>query len=47
MKKLLGSGNSKLVKTGKELGVKIFNFSIPAGNDKITVKLPVLLQVNV
>lgn len=39
MKKLLGSGNSKLVKTGKELGVKIFNFSIPAGNDKITGKI--------
>lgn len=39
VKKLLGTGNSKLVKTGNELGVKIFNFSIPAGNDKITGKI--------
>ena len=30
MKPLLGKGNSKLVKTGKLLGVRIFNFSIPA-----------------
>lgn len=39
MKKLLGNGNSKLQKTEKEFGVKIFNFSIPAGNDKITGKI--------
>lgn len=30
MKTLLGKGNSKLNKTAKELGVRIFNFSIPA-----------------
>jgi hypothetical protein len=39
MKKLLGTGNSKLQKTEKEFGVKIFNFSIPAGNDKVTGKI--------
>jgi len=39
MKKLLGTGNSKLQKTEKEFGVKIFNFSIPAGNDKLTGKI--------
>lgn len=36
---LLGTGNSKLVKTAKEFGVKIFNFSIPAGNDKASGKI--------
>lgn len=39
MKKLLGTGNSKLVKTAKKFNVKIFNFSIPAGNDKISGKI--------
>ena len=39
MNKLLGKGNSKLQRTQKEFGVKIFNFSIPAGNDKITGKI--------
>lgn len=39
MKNLLGNGNSKLQKTEKEFGVKIFNFSIPAGNDKVTGKI--------
>jgi hypothetical protein len=37
--KLLGTGNSKLQKTAKEFNVRIFNFSIPAGNDKITGKI--------
>ena len=36
---LLGTGNTKLVKTAKEFGVRIFNFSIPAGNDKLTGKI--------
>ena len=36
---LLGKGNSKLVKTAKEFNVRIFNFSIPAGNDKLTGKI--------
>jgi hypothetical protein len=36
---LLGTGNSKLQKTAKEFGVRIFNFSIPAGNDKLTGKI--------
>jgi hypothetical protein len=36
---LLGKGNSKLVKTAKEFGVRIFNFSIPAGNDKKSGKI--------
>ena len=39
MNKLLGKGNSKLQRTQKEFGVKIFNFSIPAGNDKLTGKI--------
>jgi|688.fasta_scaffold99646_4 hypothetical protein len=39
VKKLLGTGNSKLNKTAKEFNAKIFNFSIPAGNDKITGKI--------
>lgn len=37
--KLLGTGNTKLVRTAKEFGVRIFNFSIPAGNDKLTGKI--------
>jgi hypothetical protein len=36
---LLGSGNTKLQKTAKEFGVRIFNFSIPAGNDKKSGKI--------
>jgi len=36
---LLGNGNSKLQKTAKEFNVKIFNFSIPAGNDKASGKI--------
>jgi hypothetical protein len=39
METLLGNGNSKLQKTAKEFGVKIFNFSIPAGNDKKSGKI--------
>ena len=39
MDTLLGTGNSKLVKTAKEFGVRIFNFSIPAGNDKASGKI--------
>lgn len=39
VKKLLGTGNSKLNKTAKKFLVKILNFSIPAGNDKITGKI--------
>lgn len=39
MKNLLGSGNTKLKKTAAEFGVTIFNFSIPAGNDKKTGKI--------
>ena len=42
---LLGNGNTKLQKTAKEFGVRIFNFSIPAGNDKLTGKLLARLQV--
>jgi len=36
---LLGNGNSKLQKTAKEFNVRIFNFSIPAGNDKLSGKI--------
>jgi hypothetical protein len=36
---LLGNGNTKLQKTAKEFGVRIFNFSIPAGNDKKSGKI--------
>ena len=36
---LLGNGNSKLQKTAKEFNVRIFNFSIPAGNDKKSGKI--------
>ena len=39
MDTLLGTGNTKLKKTAAEFGVKIFNFSIPAGNDKLTGKI--------
>lgn len=39
METLLGTGNTKLKKTAAEFGVKIFNFSIPAGNDKRTGRL--------
>ena len=39
MENLLGTGNTKLKKTAKEFNVKIFNFSIPAGNDKLTGKI--------
>jgi hypothetical protein len=39
MENLLGTGNSKLQKTAKEFGVRIFNFSIPAGNDKKSGKI--------
>lgn len=39
MENLLGNGNTKLKKTAKEFNVKIFNFSIPAGNDKKTGKI--------
>ena len=39
METLLGTGNTKLKKTAQEFGVKIFNFSIPAGNDKATGKI--------
>lgn len=39
METLLGTGNTKLKKTAAEYGVKIFNFSIPAGNDKRTGRL--------
>jgi hypothetical protein len=39
MDNLLGTGNTKLKKTAKEFGVKIFNFSIPAGNDKASGKI--------
>lgn len=39
MNKLLGKGNLKLQRTQKKFGVKIFNFSIPAGNDKLTGKI--------
>ena len=36
---LLNKTNSKLVKTAKEFNVRIFNFSIPAGNDKKSGKI--------
>lgn len=36
---LLGNGNTKLQKTAKEFNVRIFNFSIPAGNDKKSGKI--------
>ena len=36
---LLGKGNAKLIKTAEEFNVQIFNFSIPAGNDKLTGKI--------
>jgi hypothetical protein len=39
MENLLGNGNTKLKKTAKEFNVRIFNFSIPAGNDKKTGKI--------
>ena len=39
MENLLGTGNSKLQKTAAKFSVKIFNFSIPAGNDKKTGKI--------
>jgi hypothetical protein len=39
MIKLLGKANSKLQKTEEYFNVKIFNFSIPAGNDKKSGKL--------
>lgn len=39
MENLLGNGNSKLQKTAKHFGIKIFNFSIPAGNDKSSGKI--------
>jgi len=39
MENLLGTGNSKLVKTAKKFDVKINNFSIPAGNDKKSGKI--------
>jgi hypothetical protein len=39
METLLGSGNTKHKKTAAKFGVKIFNFSIPAGNDKKTGKI--------
>lgn len=39
MKNLLGTGNSKLKQTEKHFDVKILNFSIPAGNDKLTGKI--------
>jgi hypothetical protein len=39
METLLGTGNSKLVKTAKKFDVKINNFSIPAGNDKKSGKI--------
>ena len=39
MENLLGTGNTKLKNTAKHFGIKIFNFSIPAGNDKATGKI--------
>lgn len=36
---LLGKANSKLQKTEEHFNVKIFNFSIPAGNDKASGKI--------
>ena len=37
--KLLGDSNTKLKKTSKHFDVKIYNFNIPAGNDKLTGKI--------
>lgn len=39
MENLLGSGNTKLKNTAKHFDIKIFNFSIPAGNDKASGKI--------
>ena len=39
LKKLLGDSNSKLKKTSEHFDVKIYNFSIPAFNDKLTGKI--------
>ena len=39
LKKLLANSNSKLKKTSKFFNVEIYNFSIPAGNDKRTGKI--------
>ena len=39
MENLLGTGNTKLKNTAKHFDIKIFNFSIPAGNDKATGKI--------
>jgi hypothetical protein len=36
---LLGKANAKLIKTAEEFNVQIFNFSIPAGNDKKSGKI--------
>lgn len=38
-KAILGNGNSKMKKTEDHFNVKIFNFSIPAGNDKASGKI--------
>ena len=39
MIQLIGKANSKLQKTEEHFNVKIFNFSIPAGNDKKSGKI--------
>ena len=39
MENLLGTGNTKLKNTAKHFDIKIFNFSIPAGNDKASGKI--------
>lgn len=39
MDNLLGTGNTKLKNTAKHFDIKIFNFSIPAGNDKASGKI--------
>lgn len=39
MENLLGTGNTKLKNTATHFGIKIFNFSIPAGNDKASGKI--------
>jgi len=39
LRKLLGDSNSKLKKTSEHFDVKIYNFSIPAFNDKLTGKV--------
>ena len=39
METLLGTGNTKLKNTAKHFDIKIFNFSIPAGNDKASGKI--------